>query len=77
MTPEAPAGSTGGDYFVVHYESGGIAHSFHVMIAKFRKADPKPTYVWRAFSDEPLKDFRGFLDALKANRLDDAWSQFR
>lgn len=67
---------TDGDYVVVHYERGGIGHSFHVMVVKFRKESPKPTYVWRGFSEGQLKDFRGFLDALKANHLDDRWSEF-
>src|SRR5262245_55258718 len=27
----------GGDYYVVHYERGGIAHTYHVLVAKLAK----------------------------------------
>jgi hypothetical protein len=28
-----------GDYYVVHYERGGIAHTFRVLVAKWRRAN--------------------------------------
>ena len=40
--------ATGVDYYVVHYERGGIAHTFHVLVAKMTKGEPKPKLVWRA-----------------------------
>jgi hypothetical protein len=37
--------AVGGDYYVVHYERGGIDHSFHILVAKLAKNDAKPTVV--------------------------------
>src|SRR6185295_8430855 len=55
--------ATDGEYYVVHYERGGIAHSFHVMIATITKENSKPKLVWRG-AGERLKDYRAFLDAM-------------
>jgi hypothetical protein len=60
----------GGDYYVVHYERGGIAHTFHVLVARLAKNDVKPRVVWRAIGS-PLKDYAAFLDALRSGKLDD------
>jgi hypothetical protein len=59
-----------GDYYVVHYERGGIAHSFHVLVAKLTKDDAKPKVIWRA-AGRQLKDYAAFLDALRNRKLDD------
>jgi len=61
---------TDGDYYVVHYERGGYAHSFHVLVAKLGVGESKPSLVWRGAGGE-LKDFRAFLDAVVSNKLDD------
>lgn len=58
------------NYYVVHYESGGIAHMFHVLVARLAKNDAKPEVVWRA-TGGPLKDYAGFVDALRSRKLDD------
>ena len=63
-------GATGGDYYVVHYERGGIAHSFHVLVAKLKKDDAKPKVVWQAMGG-PFKDYAAFLEALRTGKLDD------
>lgn len=63
-------GAIGGDYFVVHYERGGIAHTFHVLIAKLSKNDARAKALWRAVGG-PFKDYRAFLDALRSEKLDD------
>ena len=60
----------GGDYYCVHYERGGIAHTFHVLIAKLAKADAQQKVIWRAVGG-PLKDYANFLDALRNVELDD------
>ena len=60
----------GGDYFVVHYERGGIAHTFHIMVAKLGKSDAKPKTVWNAMGG-PFKDYAAFLDGLRSGKLDD------
>jgi hypothetical protein len=61
----------GGDYYVVHYERGGYAHSFHVLVAEVRKGDAKPIFIWHATAKERLKDFAAFLDGVAMNKLDD------
>jgi hypothetical protein len=55
---------------VVHYERGGIAHSFRILVARLTKDDVKPKVVWRAVGG-PLKDYAAFLDALRSGKLDD------
>ncbi len=60
----------GGEYYVVHYERGGIAHTFHILVATLGKNDAKPTMVWRAVGG-PLKDYAALLDALRSGKLDD------
>ncbi len=60
----------GGEYYVVHYERGGIAHTFHILVAKLGKNDAKPTMVWRAVGG-PLKDYTVFVDTLRSGKLDD------
>ena len=59
-----------GEYYVVHYERGGIAHSFHILIARLTKNDAKPKVVWRGVGG-PLKDYPAFLIALRNGKLDD------
>ena len=61
---------TDGDYYVVHYERGGRGHSFHILVAKLKAGDSKPSFVWRGVGGK-LKDFRAFLDAVTNNKLDD------
>lgn len=60
-----------GEYYVVHYERGGYAHSFHVLVAMLTKGDAKPKVVWRGVGDDQLKDYSAFLDALRSDKLDD------
>jgi hypothetical protein len=62
--------AVGGDYYVVHYERGGIAHSFHVLVAKLPKGDGKPKIIWQAVGRQ-LKDYAAFLDALRNGKLND------
>ena len=62
--------AVGGDYYVVHYERGGIAHTFHVLVAKLAKTDAKPKVVWRAVGG-PFKDYAAFLNGLRTGKLDD------
>jgi len=51
----------GRDYYVVHYERGGIAHTFHVLIAKLAKGEEKPKVAWSAVGG-PFKDYAAFLN---------------
>ena len=60
----------GGDYYVVHYERGGIAHTYHVLVAKLAKGETKPKIIWQAIGG-PFKDYTAFLSALRTGKLDD------
>jgi hypothetical protein len=62
--------AVGADYYVVHYERGGIAHSFRILVAKLPKNGAKPTVAWQALAKQ-LKDYAAFLDALRNAKLDD------
>jgi hypothetical protein len=62
--------AVGGEYYVVHYERGGIHHSFHILVAKLSKDDAKPKVVWRAVG-RSFKDYAAFLGALRSGKLDD------
>jgi len=62
--------AVGSDYYVVHYERGGIDHSFHILVAKLTKSDAKPRIVWHAVEHQ-LKDYAAFLEALRTGKLDD------
>src|SRR5260370_35868775 len=75
MDPTLPAkrlicAAIGGEYYVVHYERGGIAHTFHILVAKITKDNAKSKVVWRAVGG-PLKDYAAFRDALLSGKLDD------
>jgi hypothetical protein len=61
--------AVGGDYYVVHYERGGIDHSFHVLVAKLATSDAKPKVIWSGVG-RPLRDYAAFLDALRNGKLD-------
>lgn len=58
-----------GEYYVVHYERGGVGHSFHILLATLEGGN-KARVLWHAVGDQ-LKDFPAFLDALRSNTLDD------
>jgi len=62
---------TDGDYYVVHYERGGYAHSFHFLVAKLKAGEDKPNFVWRGIG-ERLKNYSAFLDSLRRGKLDDS-----
>jgi hypothetical protein len=55
--------AVGGEYYVIHYEHGGIDHSFHILVARLAKDDAKPKVVWRAVGGL-FKDYAAFVDAL-------------
>lgn len=62
---------TDGNYYVVHYESGGIGHSYHIVVAKLKNGESKPNFVWYGIGQDRLKDYKAFIDALADNKLDD------
>src|ERR1044071_4670311 len=54
----------GSGLYIVHYESGGIGHGFHVLVARFKPGDKKAVAVWHAVGRK-LKDNGTLLDAIK------------
>ena len=62
---------TDGDYFVVHYERGGYAHSFHFLVARLKAGESKPIFIWRGVGGQ-VKDYSGFLEALQSGKVDDS-----
>ena len=63
--------AVGGEYYVVHYERGGIAYSFHILVAKLTKNDAKPKVIWQA-GGGPLKDYAAFVEASRSGKLYDS-----
>jgi hypothetical protein len=59
------------DYYVVHYERGGIGRSSHIMMASLDSERGEWHAVWRAVRLRPLEDYNSFLDALMRGDLDD------
>ena len=60
--------AVGSDYYVVHYERGGIDHSFHILVTKLTKDNAKPEVIWSAVG-RPLKDYAAFVEALRSGKL--------
>jgi len=56
-------------YFVVHYEQGGFAHTYHVVVASAEPDASAFKLIWRA-SGPRLRDYPNFVRALKANDFD-------
>jgi len=56
-------------YMIVHYETGGIAHAYHVMVVAL-EPDKKAHVVWAAMA-KPMKSYAEFRAALIAGKLDD------
>jgi len=61
--------AVGSDYYVVHYERGGIAHTFHILVATLTKNDSTPKLVWSA-AGGPFNNYAAFLQALRSGKLD-------
>jgi hypothetical protein len=62
--------AVGGEYYIVNYERGGIAHTYHVLVAKLRKDEAKAKVIWSA-PGGPFKDYAAFVAALRSGKLDD------
>ena len=58
-----------GELYVVHYESGGIVHRFHVLVATFKECDTSATVEWRSVA-KLFKNYGEFVAALETNRLE-------
>ena len=65
-------GAIGGEHYVVHYERGGIAYTYHILVVKRTKADEKLKVVWNAIGG-PFRDYASFLDALRTGNWTTVW----
>jgi len=54
---------------VVHFERGGRAHNFVVLVAVYRKESAKPL-IGSGDVGAKLKDYKAFVEALRAGKLD-------
>jgi hypothetical protein len=55
--------------YIIHYESGGIAINYHVLLATLDPGASKPRVVWRAIGASPLKDYHDLGPALRNGKL--------
>ena len=63
--------ATAGEYYVVHYERGGFAHSYHILVATFKPGEKMASIVWSGgYCLKYLKDYKAFRTALESNKLD-------
>jgi|SRR5579862_915736 len=62
--------ATDKDYYVVHYESGGIAPRHHLLIARLKPGDKSFTLIWHGVGGS-LKDLNAALNAIDNNQLND------
>ena len=62
---------TDDNYYVVHYERGGYAHSFHVLVVQLKTNETKPSFIWHGVGFGILKNYPAFLDAVSKDKLDD------
>jgi hypothetical protein len=58
------------DLFVIHFEQGGFAHTYHVVVLRFLHGATAYDLAWRASSPR-LKDYANFVRVLQANELQD------
>ncbi|MFL6539127.1 MAG: hypothetical protein ACJ8HU_00025 [Chthoniobacterales bacterium] len=61
--------ATDGQYYVVHYERGGVAHTHHALVARVLPNETNADFVWTVRT-EPLADYALFVAALRSNTLD-------
>jgi hypothetical protein len=60
----------GDGYYIIHYERGGIAHSYHILVARLTNDAAKPKLLWSAMGG-PFDNYAGFVAALQTGKLDD------
>lgn len=54
------------EIYVVHYESGGYAHSFHLLLAEYKGKGHDPVVIWHAAGFKPLDAYKAFLAEIDA-----------
>jgi hypothetical protein len=54
------------EFIVVHYEQGGFAHTYHIIVVRTQPHGADFKLLWRGAGPR-LRDYRNFVRALKAN----------
>jgi len=57
-----------GNFYVIHYESGGRAHMYHIILGTAND-NSEAKILWHGAA-EPLKNFEAFLNAIKDTKSD-------
>ena len=58
-----------GTFYVIHYESGGRAHGYHIILGTVNeKGEAK--ILWHGVCGKPFKNFEAFRDAVKDTKSD-------
>jgi len=63
-------GAISGDYYVVHYETGGIAHVYRFLVATMPKGAAQPKVLWREAGNVKCDDYKAFVEALRNHKFD-------
>jgi hypothetical protein len=58
------------EYYVIHYEEGGIVYGAYYMIASLDRKSMKYSVIWAATSPNISKDYPGFIKDLKKGYLE-------
>jgi hypothetical protein len=61
--------ATDGEYYVVHFERGGIAHTFELLVATMDPESRKPTVVLHCYVGRLLKNYGAFIREMEAGRI--------
>jgi hypothetical protein len=54
----------GGEYYVVHYEVGGLGYNCHVLVAVMGKQDVKPRVALDSVGFKKFKNYEKFVESL-------------
>jgi len=54
------------DLFVVHFEQGGFAHTYHVIVAGTQRLESDYRLLWQAAGPR-LRDYQDFVEGLKVD----------
>jgi hypothetical protein len=53
----------------VHYERGGVGHSFKILIVNTKLDAAEPTVILDVYTSNPLKNYNAFIQAMQAGKL--------
>jgi len=62
------------DYCLIHYEQGGYAHSYHVIL--FKLSAKSADFLWGGTHFNRIRDLSELRELIRANALDDSLSYY-